>query len=119
MENIEYNKDIGEIYTDRTWTYKIIGAKDIPADFRVFFRRNRPNPVGILGSKGNKCFYFHSVLQVMNLCILKYNSHSLYKTNSMIDYKTLIIYPMCSPDVGQIVILLRQRTCPSVVQLVI
>ncbi|KAJ8735652.1 hypothetical protein PYW07_007272 [Mythimna separata] len=51
MENTVYNKHTGELYSDRTWTYKIIGAKDIPFDFRVYLRRKRPNPVGILGSK--------------------------------------------------------------------
>lgn len=52
IENIVYNEHTGEIYSDRTWTYKIMGAKDIPYDFRVYLRRKRPNPVGILGSKG-------------------------------------------------------------------
>lgn len=52
MENTVYNECSGELYSDRTWTYKIIGAKDIPYDFRVYLRRKRPNPVGILGSKG-------------------------------------------------------------------
>ncbi|KAF9421455.1 hypothetical protein HW555_002670 [Spodoptera exigua] len=51
IENIVYNEHTGELYSDRTWTYKIIGAKDIPYDFRVYLRRKRPNPVGILGSK--------------------------------------------------------------------
>lgn len=54
MEDTVYNEFTGELYSDRTWTYKIMGAKDIPYDFRVYFRRKRPNPVGILGSKGIK-----------------------------------------------------------------
>lgn len=54
MEDTVYNEHTGELYSDRTWTYKIIGAKDIPNDFRVFLRRKRPNPVGILGSKGKR-----------------------------------------------------------------
>lgn len=52
LEDTIYNDLTGEIYTDRTWNYYIFGAKDIPHDFRVYFRRNAPNPVGILGSKG-------------------------------------------------------------------
>ena len=52
MENTVYNEHTGELYSDRTWTYKIFGAKDIPCDFRVYLRRKKPNPVGILGAKG-------------------------------------------------------------------
>lgn len=52
MEDTKYNEKTGEIYTDRTWNYKIIGARDIPQDFRIYFRRKAVNPVGILGSKG-------------------------------------------------------------------
>ncbi|XP_063547084.1 xanthine dehydrogenase-like [Cydia strobilella] len=51
IEDVIYNRHNGEIYTDRTWNYHIIGATDIPNDYRVYFSRNRPNPVGILGSK--------------------------------------------------------------------
>lgn len=53
MEEIKYNKQTGELLTDRTWNYKIFGAKDIPHDFRVYLLRRAFNPVGILGSKGN------------------------------------------------------------------
>ncbi|CAH0592539.1 unnamed protein product [Chrysodeixis includens] len=51
IEDIVDNEHTGKLYTDRTWTYKVLGARDIPHDFRVFLRRRRPNPVGILGSK--------------------------------------------------------------------
>ncbi|XP_075975629.1 xanthine dehydrogenase-like [Anticarsia gemmatalis] len=68
MEIHDFDEHTGEIYTDRTWTYKIIGAKDIPWDFRVFFRRNRPNPVGILGSKAAgepPCCLAYSVVEAI------------------------------------------------------
>ncbi|CAG9796495.1 unnamed protein product [Diatraea saccharalis] len=51
LEEIKFNKDNGEVLTNRTWNYKIFGAKDIPHDFRIYLRRNTKNPVGILGSK--------------------------------------------------------------------
>ncbi|XP_063826491.1 xanthine dehydrogenase-like [Ostrinia nubilalis] len=51
MEEIKFNKQSGELYTDRSWNYKIFGAKDIPHDFRVYLQRRTSNPVGILGSK--------------------------------------------------------------------
>lgn len=53
-EHLIYDKHTGELETDRTWNYKVPLAKDIPLDFRISLRRNSFNPVGVLGSKGNK-----------------------------------------------------------------
>ncbi|CAH4037693.1 unnamed protein product [Pieris brassicae] len=39
-EHIFYDKETGQILTDRTWTYHIPQAKDIPIDFRIQLRRN-------------------------------------------------------------------------------
>ncbi|XP_068627637.1 uncharacterized protein [Battus philenor] len=50
-EKIIYDPATGRILTDRTWTYKPPGLKDIPADFRIYFRRNSPNELGFLQSK--------------------------------------------------------------------
>nr|QPF77598.1 aldehyde oxidase 1 [Galleria mellonella] len=50
-EKIITDPNTGRILTDRTWTYKPPGIKDIPADFRVYFRRNANNEFGVLQSK--------------------------------------------------------------------
>lgn len=51
-EQIKYDQLTGKLLTDRTWTYKPPGARDIPEDFRVKFRPNSSNPAGVLRSKG-------------------------------------------------------------------
>nr|QLI62141.1 aldehyde oxidase 10 [Streltzoviella insularis] len=50
-EKLVYNEKTGELLTDRTWTYKPPGIKDIPADMRIYFRRNGRNEYGVLQSK--------------------------------------------------------------------
>ncbi|KAJ8967054.1 hypothetical protein NQ317_000046 [Molorchus minor] len=52
-EEIIFNNQ-GEILTNRTWNYRVPGAKDIPTNFRIKFPENNPNPVGVLRSKGVK-----------------------------------------------------------------
>lgn len=49
-EKLVFSED-GALLTNRTWTYKPPGAKDIPIDLRVKFPSNNPNPVGVLKSK--------------------------------------------------------------------
>ncbi|CAH0625317.1 unnamed protein product [Chrysodeixis includens] len=50
-EKIIYDPENGKLLTDRTWNYKPPGIKDIPADFRIYFRRNAKNKFGVLQSK--------------------------------------------------------------------
>ena len=51
-ENLVYNKENGELLTNRTWTYKPPGAKDIPVDFRIKFMKSS-NQFGVLRSKAS------------------------------------------------------------------
>ncbi|CAG9813286.1 unnamed protein product [Phaedon cochleariae] len=51
MEQIIHDPD-GKLLTDRTWTYKPPGAKDIPLNFRIKFANESHEPtLGVLKSK--------------------------------------------------------------------
>ncbi|XP_058459564.1 uncharacterized protein LOC131435563 [Malaya genurostris] len=50
-EALVYDPENGALLTNRTWTYKPPGAKDIPIDFRIRFLRNSSNETGVLRSK--------------------------------------------------------------------
>ncbi|XP_059620522.1 xanthine dehydrogenase-like isoform X2 [Phlebotomus argentipes] len=50
-EKMIFNRQNAELLTNRTWTYKPPGAKDIPVDFRISFLKNASNSVGVLRSK--------------------------------------------------------------------
>lgn len=55
-ESVIYGREKGELLTNRTWTYKPPGAKDIPVDFRVKFLKNSSNTTGVFRSKGKNVF---------------------------------------------------------------
>ncbi|CAD7078522.1 unnamed protein product [Hermetia illucens] len=50
-EKLVFNRQTGELLTNRTWNYKPPGVKDIPIDFRITLLQNSPNPAGFLRSK--------------------------------------------------------------------
>ncbi|KAJ0176322.1 hypothetical protein K1T71_008496 [Dendrolimus kikuchii] len=50
-EQLVYNNDTGELLTDSSWNYYIPLARDIPQDFRVYFRKNSYTSKAIFGSK--------------------------------------------------------------------
>lgn len=72
-EKLVYNRENGELLTNRTWHYKAPGAKDIPVDLRVNFLRNSPNPLGILRSKATGepgvCMAFVAVLAIRHALV--------------------------------------------------
>ncbi len=51
QEKVRYDPVTGRCLTNGTWEYKVPTTKDIPADFRITFLQNNPNPLGVLGSK--------------------------------------------------------------------
>lgn len=60
-EKLVFNRQTGELLTNRTWNYKPPGVKDIPIDFRITLLQNSPNPAGFLRSKGK-------LTEIANLC---------------------------------------------------
>ncbi|KAJ8719963.1 hypothetical protein PYW07_012006 [Mythimna separata] len=50
-EKLVYGEN-GALLTDRTWDYHVPEARDIPQDFRVYFKKNSFSNELILGSKG-------------------------------------------------------------------
>ncbi|XP_013136122.1 PREDICTED: xanthine dehydrogenase/oxidase-like [Papilio polytes] len=50
-EKVEYEPSSGEVLSDRTWNYWVPQARDIPQDFRVYFREKSRNYEIYLGAK--------------------------------------------------------------------
>ncbi|XP_063625275.1 xanthine dehydrogenase/oxidase-like [Cydia splendana] len=50
-EHMVYDSDTGEVLTDRPWNYHVPQARDIPQDFRVYFKDKSYSEVRTLGAK--------------------------------------------------------------------
>ncbi|XP_037946122.1 indole-3-acetaldehyde oxidase-like [Teleopsis dalmanni] len=50
-ENLVYDRQTGQLMTNRTWNYKPPGAKDIPIDFRIELLQKSKNQGGFMRSK--------------------------------------------------------------------
>ncbi|XP_061392390.1 uncharacterized protein LOC133327873 [Musca vetustissima] len=50
-EQLVYDRQTGQLMTNRTWNYKPPGAKDIPIDFRIEMLQGSANPAGFMRSK--------------------------------------------------------------------
>lgn len=51
LETAIFDPETGKCINNGTWDYKPPMAKDVPIDFRIKFIENKPNPLGVLGSK--------------------------------------------------------------------
>lgn len=69
-ESLAYDRQSGELLTNRTWTYKPPGAKDIPVDFRVRFMAKKPNELFVLRSKGMVDRGLHLYVEKLILFVL-------------------------------------------------
>ncbi|XP_050344175.1 uncharacterized protein LOC126769431 [Nymphalis io] len=50
-ERLVYDRSNGELLTNRTWDYWVPQARDIPQDFRIYFRKGSFSTEVILGAK--------------------------------------------------------------------
>ncbi|XP_076232212.1 xanthine dehydrogenase/oxidase [Calliopsis andreniformis] len=69
-EDLIYDPQTGQLTNYRSWNYKPPGAKDIPVNFHVYFRRNAPNLLTVLRSKATGeppfCMSFAVPLAIRN-----------------------------------------------------
>ncbi|CAH0755277.1 unnamed protein product [Diatraea saccharalis] len=70
-ENLVYDNCTGELLTDRTWNYYVPQARDIPQDFRIYFRNNSYSPPQIFGAKGSNILFYNFCVKSLYHCLAK------------------------------------------------
>lgn len=92
-EELVSDKRTGELVTNRTWDYKVPGALDIPADFRINFLQKSPNPFGVLRSKatGEPA----TTLACVALFAIRLALNAARKDNGLLDWYNIPI--PCTP----------------------
>ncbi|KAM3962033.1 uncharacterized protein ACR2FA_003925 isoform 2-T2 [Aphomia sociella] len=86
-EKIIYDKRTGKKLTNRSLTYHVPLALDIPVDYRINFRYNSKNPNGVLGAKAvgemGVCTAY-GVTHALRKCIMTSRRESGYNPNEWI-----------------------------------
>ncbi|XP_058053764.1 xanthine dehydrogenase/oxidase-like [Anopheles bellator] len=94
-EALVYDPESGALLSNRTWTYKPPGAKDIPVDFRVRFLQNSSNPTGVLRSKATGEPAMNMTIAV--LCALR-NAILAARKDAGLPNEWVQIGAPCTPD---------------------
>ncbi|KAJ8686880.1 hypothetical protein QAD02_022674 [Eretmocerus hayati] len=106
MENLIYDSETGALENYRTWNYKVPGAKDIPMDFRVSFRRNSSNPLGVLRSKSTgepplcmSCSIPIAIRDALNSARAESGNHDLwYQLDNTITPEKILLNSLTTVD---------------------
>ncbi|XP_022826529.1 indole-3-acetaldehyde oxidase-like [Spodoptera litura] len=97
-EKLIYDKTTGKLETNRSLTYHVPLALDIPVEYNVKLRYNHKNPNGVLGSK--TCGEMgicsaHGITHALRQCIMESRKDSGYDPNEWIyipvPYETEVI----------------------------
>ncbi|CAB3221197.1 unnamed protein product, partial [Arctia plantaginis] len=97
-EKLHIDKETGKLLSNRSLTYHVPLALDIPVEFNVYLRNNHKNPKGVLGSKTcgemGMCTA-HGVTHALRSCIMESRKDSGYNTNEWLHiplpYETEVI----------------------------
>ncbi|KAL0878640.1 hypothetical protein ABMA27_003714 [Loxostege sticticalis] len=87
-EKLVYNQTTGKLLTNRSLTYHVPLAQDIPAQFNVKLRYNSKNPKGVLGAKATGEMGIctaHGVTHALRQCIHESRKDSGYDDSKWIN----------------------------------
>nr|XP_050853429.1 uncharacterized protein LOC127065310 isoform X1 [Vespula vulgaris] len=104
-EDLIYDPKTGALTNYRTWNYKPPGAKDIPVDFRVSFRRNTPNRSGVLRSKATGepplCMAFViplAIRQALNAARLESGKSDWYQLDGPVTTEKILLSSLTNKE---------------------